>query len=133
MNKAIIKAAQVRAFVAVKFSNLLLWRQAKALMKAGMQPDGKRVIYGQHPFYRNVHIHDAAENYESFGDCSICDGDMQRALLTVNMELPDETFKKEPPDLRIIDVGTRLSCHCERPSTGYHSGCLRKRIQMQLS
>ncbi|MCU6239940.1 hypothetical protein [Enterobacter asburiae] len=94
MNKAMIVAAQARAASAVQTSNIFLWNGAKDLFKAGLHDNDPFTLFGlRHP-YRKVNIDDVLLNYETYGDCAICDADLCKVRHAINLDLPDEAFTK---------------------------------------
>lgn len=94
MNKAMIVAAQARAASAVQTSNIFLWDGAKDLFKAGLHDNDPFALFGlRHP-YRKVNIDDVLLNYETYGDCAICDADLCKVRHAINLDLPEEAFTK---------------------------------------
>lgn len=94
MNIQIVRAAQARAASAVAMSNPLLWDEAKAMYRAGVQWQDSAALIGMTRSYRKIMVEDAEINFEAYGDFIVCDGDGQKANLAVNLELSDEAFKK---------------------------------------
>lgn len=93
MNKAMIVAAQARAASAIQSSNVFLWNGAKDLFKAGLHDGDPFTLLGlRHP-YRKVNIDDVLLNYETYGDCAICDADLCKVRHAINLDLPEEVFK----------------------------------------
>ncbi|KLP36199.1 hypothetical protein [Enterobacter ludwigii] len=94
MNKEMIIAAQARAASAVQSSNVFLWNGAKDLFKAGVHDNDPFSFFGlRHP-YRKVNIEDVLLNYETYGDCAICDADLCKVRHAINLELPEQAFNK---------------------------------------
>lgn len=94
MNKAMIIAAQSRAASAVRSSNVFLWNGAKDLFKAALCDDDPFTLFGlRHP-YRKVNIDDIVLNYETYGDCAICDADLRKVRHAINLDLPDKVFSQ---------------------------------------
>ncbi|MEH4987367.1 hypothetical protein ACOY5P_05005 [Enterobacter asburiae] len=94
MNKAMIIAAQARAASAVQSSNVFLWNGAKDLFKAGLHDNDPFTLFGlRHP-YRKVNVDDVLLNYETYGDCAICDADLCKVRHAINLDLPAEAFNE---------------------------------------
>lgn len=93
MNKEMMAAAQIRAASAIQSSNVFLWNGAKDLFKAGFYDRDPFTLLGlRHP-YQKVIVDDILLNYETYGDCAICDADLCKARHAINLDLPEEVFK----------------------------------------
>lgn len=92
MNMGLIRAAQARAASAVALSNHLLWDEAKMIMRTAVGAGDAMSLAGAVRSYRKIIADDAELNFTTYGDYIVCDGDRMKAVMAINLELPDEAF-----------------------------------------